>query len=145
LKKLYNDPYLEISQRSDSDIIDYSVLHQGIATNSGPELVAYLIRNSKKEFHYPKLWKMKITGYSNIDDCLPVLYWLSGGDIEWGSRGSYSNNWSDFSFHYQLILGPLLHKDILACQNLGELWYVYKKKWGLLKFYEIALRDKMFL
>jgi hypothetical protein len=107
-------------------------------TNDLAEAVAILMRLKSK--WNDEIWNIKISDvdYYNIDPS-KCLYWLSGGDKEWGDGENYKKNWYESQLEFQEEFGIIIISILKKSKTLKDVRTGFLKYLNLATLYNFAI------
>lgn len=134
--KIWDDRLIKIEKEDDGN---YYFEVNGEITTDVSEAVSILMR-VKSKWNDP-IWNLNTYDF-DIYNIKPAktLYWLTGGDDEWGKE-NYKKNWAE-SFHiFEDEYNETIINIIRKSKTLKDIRDGFLKKLNLPKLYEFALRN----
>lgn len=107
-------------------------------TNDLSEAVAILMRLKSK--WNDEIWNLEISeiDYYNIDPS-KCLYWLTGGDKEWGVEENYKKYWHEVQLEFQEEFGVLIISILKKSKTLRDIRTGFLKHLNLATLYNFAI------
>lgn len=107
-------------------------------TNDLAEAVAILMRLKSK--WNDEIWDLEISeiDYYNIEPS-KCLYWLTGGDKEWGREENYKKYWHEVQLEFQEEFGVLIISILKKSKTLKDVRTGFLKYLNLATLYNFAI------
>ena len=107
-------------------------------TNDLAESVAILMRLKSK--WNDEIWNLEISeiDYYNIEPS-KCLYWLTGGDKEWGREENYKKYWHEVQLEFQEEFGVLIISILKKSKTLKDVRTGFLKYLNLATLYNFAI------